>query len=365
MSDELIHNCQLICKPRSFQRLVLDWYQAYGRKQLPWQLNPTPYHVWVSEVMLQQTQVSTVIRYFERFSQSFPDIDALAQASQDDVLAVWSGLGYYSRARHLHKTAQIIAQQYGGVFPEDLDELMSLPGIGRSTAGAIRALAMNKPAAILDGNVKRVLARVFNIEGWPGQTAVAKQLWQISEAFTSDLQPRAFVQGMMDLGAMVCTKKQPECSTCPLKDVCQAYRLQKQDVLPAQKPSKKRPIRHRHMLILLDDNQVLLEKRPPAGIWGGLWSLPELNYSSDINEIEGYISHSMGYQCLAIDALKQFKHQFTHYELVIYPIIAQVNPRQYKVAESSTIWQPINQVNVGLPQPVKQLLQQLKDQYYG
>lgn len=362
----LVNEFQASCDPATFQHLVLDWYEQYGRKQLPWQVDPTPYNVWVSEIMLQQTQVTTVINYFQRFMERFPNIQTLAHSSQDDVLAIWSGLGYYSRARNLHKTAQIIVNDYAGEFPKDLDALMSLPGIGRSTAGAIMALAMNKPAAILDGNVKRVIARVFNIEGWPGKTAVAKQLWTISEAYTSQDQPREFVQGMMDLGAMVCTKQQPQCSVCPLQDVCSAYRLNKQASLPGKKPPKQRPTRYRYMLILIDtDRQVLLEKRPPTGIWGGLWSLPELEYPQDDSSIQTHIRQSLEYQCLSVSYLNQLTHQFTHYELVIYPVVAQVQSNQYKVAESRTIWQPIHQITVGLPQPVKQLLQQLKDQSYG
>lgn len=366
MQDNFIEDCKRLCRPETFQKKIINWYHEHGRKQLPWQVTATPYHVWVSEVMLQQTQVTTVIDYFQRFIQRFPDIQTLAQSSQDDVLEVWSGLGYYSRARNLHQTAQIIVDDYSGEFPQDLESLISLPGIGRSTAGAILALAMNKPAAILDGNVKRVLARVFNVEGWPGKTAVAKQLWAISEAYTSQNQPRAFVQGMMDLGAMVCTKQQPQCSACPLQNECQAYQLDKQANLPGKKPPKKRPTRYRYMLILIDtDKQVLLEKRPPTGIWGGLWSLPELENPQHDDSIQAYIRQSLGLECLSLTHLETLTHQFTHYELIIYPVVVQTQPNQYKVAESNTIWQPIYQITVGLPQPVKQLLQQLKDQYYG
>ena len=363
---ELIKQCQQICSTQMFIQSILDWHEQHGRKQLPWQIKPTPYHVWLSEVMLQQTQVSTVINYFQRFIEQFPDIHTLAKSSLDDVLAIWSGLGYYSRARNLHKTAQIIVNDYEGHFPETIPSLIQLPGIGYSTAGAIRALAMNQPAAILDGNVKRVLARVFNIEGWPGKTAVAKQLWSVSQAYTSEQYPRQFIQGIMDLGAMVCTKQQPQCQICPLQNVCSARQLQKQTILPGKKPAKKRPTHFRHMLILADDkHNIWLEKRPPTGIWGGLWSLPELGYPQSDDAIQDHVEHKLGLECLSLQHKPQLKHQFSHYQLMIQPVMARVKPIQYKVAETSGIWQPINNISVGLPQPIKHLLKQTKEQAYA
>src|SRR5690606_34704110 len=256
--------------PKQFQRAVLGWYDQHGRKDLPWQQQITPYRVWVSEIMLQQTQVSTVIPYFERFMHRFPDVQALARAPVDDVLHHWTGLGYYARARNLHKAAQKVAQEFAGEFPADIDALTSLPGVGRSTAGAIASLAMNLRAPILDGNVKRVLARFYAIDGYPGERAVEQQLWHHAENLTPHTRLREYTQVMMDLGATLCTRSKPRCDDCPLQKSCRAFADNSMHLYPGRKAKKALPTRRTWMLLLEDaEGRVLLEQRPPAGLWGG------------------------------------------------------------------------------------------------
>ena len=254
----------------SFAARVLDWFDQHGRKDLPWQQNPTPYRVWVSEIMLQQTQVQTVIPYYQRFMQSFPTLETLADAPVDQVLHHWSGLGYYARARNLHKAAQQLHQHNADEFPQTLDELIALPGIGRSTAGAILSLACGQPQAILDGNVKRVLARYFAVEGWPGKTAVLKELWELSEAVTPDQRTAAFNQAMMDMGATLCRRGKPECSRCPLFEDCIACASDRVTDFPAARPRRDVPVRKVQMLLLVGaDDRVYLQRRTASGIWGG------------------------------------------------------------------------------------------------
>ncbi|MBT8440604.1 MAG: A/G-specific adenine glycosylase, partial [Gammaproteobacteria bacterium] len=256
----------------SFSEKVLFWGKAHGRKDLPWQQQMTPYRVWVSEIMLQQTQVKTVIPYFEKFVENFPTIQQLAEANVDEVLHHWSGLGYYARARNLHKTAQTIASVYKGKFPEEIHEMEKLPGIGRSTAGAILSLSRGLYFPILDGNVKRVLARCFEVGGWPGKASVLKQLWQISEKVTPRQETASFNQSMMDLGSMVCTRGSPACDNCPLNNQCGAYKSGNWSNYPGKKPKKALPVKKTIMLLIKNDQgAILLQKRPPAGIWGGLW----------------------------------------------------------------------------------------------
>lgn len=261
---------------KKIQKVILEWFDKNGRKNLPWQKARTPYRVWVSEIMLQQTQVTTVIPYFERFIKKFPDVKSLANAPEDEVLELWAGLGYYARARNLHKTAKIIQQEYKGTFPNDLLLLQELPGIGRSTAGAIFSLGMNQPAAILDGNVKRVFTRLHAIDGYPNASKTLKQLWQIAEDYLPNERAADYTQAMMDLGALLCTPTQPNCKSCPVQKYCLAHAQDKTTDYPTPKPTKSLPVRSSHFLILVNNQQeILLEKRPPAGIWGGLWSLPE------------------------------------------------------------------------------------------
>ncbi|MBD3609161.1 MAG: A/G-specific adenine glycosylase, partial [Gammaproteobacteria bacterium] len=265
-----------------FAERLLVWFDQHGRKELPWK-SSDPYRVWISEIMLQQTQVTTVIPYFERFITRFPDIATLAMAKQDEVLHLWTGLGYYARARNLHKAAQIIQQQYQGRFPEDFDQVIALPGIGRSTAGAILAQAMEQRHAILDGNVKRLLSRLYVIEGWPGEKQTENKLWQLAEELTPRQRIADYTQAVMDIGATLCKRSKPDCDHCPFHNHCQARRQGRQAELPHRKPKKDKPVKRCHMLILQDaQGHVLLQQRPPSGIWGGLWSLPECPEDIDI-----------------------------------------------------------------------------------
>ena len=255
----------------SFAHRVLKWYHSHGRKDLPWQQDRTAYRVWVSEIMLQQTQVDTVIPYYQRFMARFTDLPSLAAASEDEVLHHWSGLGYYARARNLHKTAKILCQQYDGDFPSDLEQVNALPGIGRSTAGAILAQAHGLKHAILDGNVKRVLSRYHAVEGWPGHSKVQTELWRYAEQHTPDTDLVDYTQGIMDLGATLCTRSRPRCEACPLVDDCEAFNTLRTGELPHAKPKKTIPVKTARMLVLLNKaSHVMLEKRPPIGIWGGL-----------------------------------------------------------------------------------------------
>ncbi|MGR9051455.1 MAG: A/G-specific adenine glycosylase, partial [Gammaproteobacteria bacterium] len=254
----------------------MSWFDLHGRKDLPWQQPATPYRVWISEIMLQQTQVATVIPYFEKFMNRFPCVEALSDAPLDEVLLHWAGLGYYARARNLHKSARLIAAN--GTFPNCFDDLVELPGIGRSTAGAILSLAFGRSHPILDGNVKRVLARFEGITGWPGNNATAEALWAVSSRYTPVHRAGEYTQAMMDLGATLCTRSKPDCPVCPLKDECHARRYEQTASLPTPKPSRTQPVKRVCFLWVTDrDRQTFLQQRPAAGIWGGLWSLPEFD----------------------------------------------------------------------------------------
>lgn len=267
-----------------FSKQLLTWFDLYGRKDLPWQQQPTPYHVWLSEIMLQQTQVSTVIPYYQRFTENFNSINALANAAVDDVLALWTGLGYYARARNLNKAAIIMAQQHHGEMPNNIDDLIALPGIGRSTAGAIMSLAHQQKFAILDGNVKRVLARFFAIEGWPGKKDIENQLWQKAELLLPRQRIANYIQAQMDLGASVCTRSKPKCDLCPLTSGCIAFKQGNPKDYPTSKPNKVIPRRQTHWLIAQNSTgEILLEQRPQQGIWGGLWSFPEVEDKGDLD----------------------------------------------------------------------------------
>ncbi len=268
--------------PKKFNSAVLAWFERHGRKDLPWQQGLSPFRVWVSEIMLQQTQVATVIPYYQRFMTRFPDLQSLATAPIDAVLHHWSGLGYYARARNLHKTAQMIQHQYQGVFPSSVASLCELPGIGRSTAGAICSIAYQQPAAILDGNVKRVLSRVHAFEGWPGNARVAKQLWEYAETYTPVERTGEYNQAMMDLGATLCLRSKPLCPACPVSQQCKAFQQGNQQDYPGKKPKRKQPVKQVQMLMIQNPRgELLLQHRPPQGIWGGLWSFPELNAEAD------------------------------------------------------------------------------------
>ncbi|HCH51799.1 MAG TPA: A/G-specific adenine glycosylase [Proteus sp.] len=339
-----------------FSHVVLDWYHKYGRKTLPWQQEKTPYHVWLSEVMLQQTQVATVIPYFERFIARFPDIQALAQAPLDEVLHLWTGLGYYARARNLHKAAQHIVDKHQGLFPDTFDDVCALPGVGRSTAGAILSLSLNKHYPILDGNVKRVLARCYAVEGWPGKKEVENQLWKISEQVTPAEGVQYFNQAMMDLGAMVCTRSKPKCELCPLNTGCIAYAQSNWADFPGKKPKKTIPEKTTYFLILQYDNLVWLDKRPPVGIWGGLFAFPQFEtkmlleqwlteHGLDNNETEQLIS---------------FRHTFSHFHLDIVPICVKLSTFTSMMEAQKGLWYNLQTpATVGLAAPVESLLRQL------
>ncbi len=340
-----------------FARQVLAWFNNNGRKDLPWQRDPTPYRVWVSEIMLQQTQVGTVIDYYTRFMAKFPDVESLASASIDQVLHLWTGLGYYARARNLHKAAITVANEFDGEFPADVEALELLPGIGRSTAGAIAALAMNIRAPILDGNVKRVLTRYHGIEGWPEQSAIKTRLWTIAEAHTPGKNVAAYTQAMMDLGATVCRRSSPECLHCPLTKDCVSYKEGRQGDIPGKKPKKTLPVKTVLMFILRNQKgSVLLEKRPSNGIWGGLHSLPESEKVHDHYSLSG-----LTFDESDCESLPSIRHTFSHYHLDITPV--QVNKWELKptVADSDQwLWYPLDDsAEVGLAAPVKKLLSRL------
>ncbi len=340
----------------TFTNDILRWFDRHGRHDLPWQKNTTPYRVWVSEIMLQQTQVSTVTPYYQRFMKSFPSVKALALAKQDDVLAHWSGLGYYARARNLHRAAQIVHQKHHGRFPNTVDALSELPGIGRSTAGAILSLAMEIPATILDGNVKRVLARYHAIEGWPGKTDVLKKLWEIAEQYTPLKRCNDYTQAMMDLGAIICTRTQPKCLLCPLVKRCKAHAMSCEEDFPGKKPKSDYPTKATRFILLLDSaNQLLLEKRPPVGIWGGLWSFPECPVDTPL---EKWCDQYIQCEILRQENLPILYHKFSHFQLKIQPILLNIQPKAHLVMESNErVWYHKNDsLPGGIAAPVSKLL---------
>ncbi|OFC71126.1 A/G-specific adenine glycosylase [Alteromonas confluentis] len=341
---------------KPFSRLVLDWFDKHGRKTLPWQQDISAYRVWVSEIMLQQTQVTTVIPYFERFMARFPTVVDLADAPQDDVLHLWTGLGYYARARNLHKAAQQIASEYGGEFPQTFEEVMALPGIGRSTAGAILSIACGQNHPILDGNVKRVLARYYAVEGWPGQKAVENQLWEYATANTPNERCNHYTQVMMDLGAMVCTRSKPRCDECPLQSGCLAYAQGRQAEFPGKKPKKTLPVRTTTMLAVFYNGTVLMEQRPPTGLWGGLFGFLETELPVD-DAIKALPFEISGHK-----ALEGFRHTFSHFHLDIQPYLLFVDaPGGLQVNESNQRWFNIDEsLGVGTAAPTQKIISQIK-----
>ena len=346
----------------SFSLQLLQWFDTHGRKDLPWQQNQTPYRVWISEIMLQQTQVSTVIPYFERFMQRFPDVVTLANAPQDEVLHLWTGLGYYARARNLHKVAQQIRDQFNGEFPLEIEDVVALPGIGRSTAGAILSLSKQQRHSILDGNVKRVLARYHAIEGWPNTPSIEKEMWQLAEQHTPQQRNGDYTQAIMDLGATLCTRSKPLCTFCPVQDGCEAYAQGLQNELPTPRPKKEIPTRRVTMVLLQDEtNSVLLQQRPPAGIWGGLWSLPELEAESSDAAIMQWSQETLGCSATVIRRGEELRHTFSHFHLEIAPVVARVSSHTNQIRDSgNTIWyNPSAPEALGLAAPVKRLLEML------
>jgi len=347
----------------NFSERVLAWFDSHGRKDLPWQQNISPYRVWISEIMLQQTQVNTVIPYYLKFMESFPDVMALANADQDEVLKHWSGLGYYARARNLHKAPQTIRDNYAGKFPENIEQVIELSGIGRSTAGAILSIACQQSHAILDGNVKRVLARYFAIEGWPGKAAVQKQLWHHAEALlpAHRLKRTAdYTQAMMDLGATICTRAKPKCVSCPLNADCQALSLGRPQDYPQAKPKKTLPERSCIMLIMQNkQGEVFLQKRPPTGIWGSLWCFPQFEL---IDQLGQWLSDEFELHLANYETLPRLIHTFSHFRLTILPLLLQIESTDQRVMEAnSQLWYNINtEFDGGLAAPTSTLLNSIK-----
>jgi len=345
----------------SFSERLLAWFDIEGRKDLPWQRSKDPYPTWVSEIMLQQTQVQTVIPYFEKFMTSFPDVTTLADADRDDVLHHWSGLGYYARARNLHKAAIVVRDEHNGRFPSTIDGLMKLPGIGRSTAGAILSLWLGQRQPILDGNVKRVLARHNAVDGWPGKASVSKRLWQLADDCTPDERVAEYTQAIMDLGATLCTRSRPACGRCPVHTDCAARLADTVSNYPGRKKKKDKPLKNTTMLLASEGRYVLLERRPETGIWGGLWSLPELGEYSP----EEWCSENFAGRATVAERWPVLRHSFSHYDLDIQPIVVRVESPLSKVADGdSTTWYCMDEAPPGgLAAPVRKLLEQLKDNY--
>jgi A/G-specific adenine glycosylase len=339
--------------PAPIAARLLAWHARAGRHDLPWQRERTAYRVWVSEVMLQQTQVSTVIPYFERFMQRFPEVRALADAPEDEVLHLWTGLGYYARARNLQRAARVVRDDFGGIFPRTLDEVVALPGIGRSTAGAILALSDDQRHPILDGNVKRVLARYYAIDGAPDDAATLATLWRHADANTPATDVATYTQAIMDLGATVCTRARPRCATCPLARDCRAHAAGRETDFPAAK--SRRGVRRRRravMVVARRAGKVLLVQRPPSGIWGGLWCLPEF---ADRASADAFVAGELG--AVGADSpMPDIEHRFTHFDLVITPIVARCRSAA-DVREAGALWYDLEApARVGLPAPIRTLL---------
>ena len=343
-----------------FADRIIAWQKQHGRHDLPWQRTRDAYRIWLSEIMLQQTQVATVIPYYERFVERFPEVRALALAPIESVMTSWAGLGYYSRARNLHHCARQIVTTYGGEFPRSVQQLVQLPGVGRSTAAAIAALAFGERAAILEGNVKRVLARHFGIEGYPGNLKVERVFWQRAEDLLPSSDIEAYTQGLMDLGATVCVRRRPLCVLCPVSETCVAYHEHSTERLPTPPPAKKRPVRCATVLVMQEaSGAVLLEPRPPSGIWGGLFSLPEFDAGADDEEIVAAVNARYGLRVTMAQALGEICHQFTHYTYVMRPQLAQVVGAA-GAASSSLRWVAGEELDTTpLPAPIRRLLLQV------
>ncbi len=345
-------DCRATPQVDDFAKAIIDYHHEHGRKQLPWQRPRTPYRVWVSEVMLQQTQVLRVIDYFERFMNRFPSIATLAEATNDEVMAAWSGLGYYARARNLHAAAKLIALRHNGEVPEDFAQLIALPGIGRSTAGAIRSSAFGVPTPILDGNVKRVLSRVHAIRGRSGESATEKELWRLAELHTPTEEIETYTQGIMDFGANLCRKVHPLCEQCLLVSSCQAFAQGIVDEVPVPRKRTRQPLRRTYMLLMTDRaGRLFVERRPQSGLWGGLWSVPMRSLE------EGY-EDLAGSQAGEVSKLPAFTHQFTHFSLEIHPVRLTVD-RFVRDQEDAARWVVPEECDaLGMPAPTKRLIEQ-------
>jgi A/G-specific adenine glycosylase len=342
-----------------FAKRVLEWFAACGRKDLPWQIDRTPYRVWVSEIMLQQTQVVTVVPYYLRFMEAFPDVAALGGALLDDVLEHWSGLGYYARARNLHRAAGVVVSRHGARFPERFEEVVALPGIGRSTAGAILSLACGQRHAILDGNIKRVLARYHAVHGWPGRASVAGTLWEHAERHTPARDVGTYNQAMMDLGATVCTRSRPDCGSCPLRRGCRARRLGLQALYPGRRERKPKPLRRTHMVLALFDGRLYLEKREASGIWGGLWSLPEFEAQADIVD---WCERRFAVSPRRLEQWTPMRHSFSHYDLDIVPVTVRLPAASRTLLDTdSGIWYRCSEApRLGIAAPVRKLIEKVR-----
>jgi A/G-specific adenine glycosylase len=345
--------------PSPIARPLLAWYAQHGRHDLPWQCARNPYRVWVSEVMLQQTQVATVIPYYERFLARFPDVASLAAAPLDDVLHLWSGLGYYSRARNLKRAAERVAAELGGELPAELDTLQSLPGLGRSTAAAVLALSHGARHAILDGNVKRVLARYFAVEGAPNERAVEQRLWTLAERCTPATRVADYTQAIMDLGATLCTRRTPECARCPLAEGCAARRAGRQQEYPRPRVRAARRLKRVVMLAARrGDGSVLLARRPERGVWGGLWSLPEFD---EVAAARAWAARHLARARVAARPHAALRHAFTHFDLEMRPLPARCAGQLRVMDAAGTLWyNPEAPAAVGLPAPIAKLLESLQ-----
>ena len=340
-----------------FSTRLVAWQEKSGRHDLPWQSGRDPYRIWVSEIMLQQTQVATVIPYFLRFMAAFPDVATLAAAPGEQVLGLWSGLGYYARARNLHRAARLVAEQHAGRFPGNAEDIATLPGIGRSTAAAIAAFAWGERVAILDGNVKRVLTRCFGIDGFPGERAVETRLWALAESLLPDTGVERYTQGLMDLGATVCTRSRPDCPACPMASDCQGLAQGRVAELPTPRPRRERPLRRETVLILLDDDGVLLERRPPMGIWGGLSALPVLPEVCD--DPIGWAAETLGVEVGTLASLPILRHDFTHFRLEMRPLLGRVHGARPVAHQDALSWLSLTEASLAeapLPAPVRKLL---------
>ncbi len=368
----------------SFAQRLIVWQRTHGRHDLPWQ-GAEAYRVWLSEIMLQQTQVATVIPYYQRFVATFPTIAALAAATEEQVLTHWSGLGYYARGRNLHRAAQLIMEKHRGEFPQEFDDIIALPGIGRSTAAAICALAFHQHRAILDGNVKRVLARYCGIAGWAGDKKVEAQLWQQAESLLPDettshsTKPASgqvagylrswerigkrgsnvatYIQAQMDIGATLCTRSKPKCGGCPVQEDCVAYQNNRVHELPTPRPRKTIPEKNTTFLLLMCGNDILLEKRAPQGIWGGLWCLPQLDDGKDV--VADYVQRN-GIAVGERIELDEFTHTFTHFKLHITPVLLRVKSKPLLVQQAGSVWLDVDSaLSAAIPTPVRGLLKRL------
>ena len=340
-----------------FAARLLVWQRRHGRRDLPWQGTHDAYRIWVAEIMLQQTQVAAVIPYYQRFLARFPDIAALAAASEDEVLQLWSGLGYYSRARNLRRAARLMLERHQGRFPRALEDIEALPGIGRSTAAAIAAFAYGTRAAILDGNVKRVLARHFALAGHPGERRVEDRLWQLAEELLPARAIGRYTQAIMDLGATLCTRARPRCDDCPVARSCRARALDRVAEFPQPRRGKPIPLRTTHMLLLMHAGELLLEKRPSAGIWGGLWSLPEIAHAAQARE---HCRRQFGCSIAAPQPLAPLAHGFTHFKLQIRPLLCRVEKHTAAAQEPGQVWlSPQEAHRAAIPVPVRKLIERL------